>query len=124
MLIVLSHAAVEHITYLCNERAWRDTGILGPSEVEELRLYFVKACFAQTDAVMLNLTRPQLRALDTLLTDADPREGKLPDGTTILALVETVWRLLIGDDDAGDTHDHAHADQHAGADAGDAVRRP
>ena len=105
MLLILSHAACEHIVYLCNERAWRDTGLLAPLESEDMRLKFIAATFERADPLMFELTRVQLRALDMLLTDSDPREGKLPDGTSILALVETVWKLLIGESDGRD-HDH------------------
>jgi hypothetical protein len=50
-------------------------------------------------------------------TDADPRAGKLPDGTPVLALVEKIWvaMLEMGHDDGGDTHDYEHADAHDGA---------
>jgi hypothetical protein len=121
MFLVLSQAACQHITYLCNERAWRDTGLLGPSDAEELRTMFVRAVLGHTDPMMFNLSRVQMRALDILLTDSDPRDGKLPDGTPVLALVETIWRTLIGEDHAAD-EDH-HENLIAGADAGTPVRR-
>ena len=121
MFLTLSLAGCQHIAYLCNERAWRDTGLLAPAEVESLRALFVRAALDQTDPMMFNLTRTQMRALDMLLTDADPREGKLPDGTPILDLVETIWRTLIGDDHAGDEDDHANFI--AGTDAGAPLHR-
>lgn len=122
MLLVLSHAACEHITYSCNERALRDSGLLGATEAEEIRLQFVRATLAGGDPLMFEFTRPQLRVLDMLLTDGDPREGKLPDGTPVLALVEQIWRALIGDTDARDDHDHAHLGP--GADEEAALHRP
>jgi hypothetical protein len=121
MLLMLSRAACQHLAYRCNERAWRDTGLLAQADAEELRLLFVRAALGQTDPLMFSLSRLQLRALDMLLTDADPREGKLPDGTSILVLVETIWRVLIGDDDASDEDNHE--DFIAGADAGAPLRR-
>ena len=121
MFVLLSRAACQHIAYLCNERSWRDTGLLAPGEAEELRLQFVKAALGETDQMMFTLTRPQLRALDMLLTDADPRDGKLPDGTRVLELVESIWRNLIGDDDARDEDHYQNA--HTGADAGAALAR-
>ena len=121
MLLVLSRAACQHIAYLCNERAWRDTGLLAQPDVEELRLLFVRATLGHADPLMFALGRPQMRALDMLLTDADPREGKLPDGTPVLVLVETIWRALIGDDDAGDEDNHEEVI--AGTDSGAPVHR-
>jgi hypothetical protein len=121
MFVMLSQAACQHIAYLCNERSWRDTGLLGQAEAEELRLQFVKAALGDADPMLFTLTRPQVRALDMLLTDADPRDGKLPDGTRVLDLVESIWRNLIGDDDARDQDDHANS--HTGADAGAALSR-
>ena len=121
MFLTLNLAACQHLAYLCNERAWRDTGLLGPAEAEELRLLFVQAALSQSGPMMFNLTRTQMRALDMLLTDSDPREGKLPDGTPILDLVETIWRTLIGEDHAGDQDDHENFV--AGADAGAPIYR-
>jgi len=121
MLMMLSQAACQHIAYLCNERAWRETGLLAQSEAETLRLQFVKAALGETDPLMFTLTRPQVRALDMLLTDSDPREGKLPDGSRVLLLVEDIWRSLIGENDARDEDDHQNA--HAGADAGATISR-
>ena len=116
MLLILSHAACEHIVYLCNERAWRDTGLLAPLESEDMRLKFIAATFERADPLMFELTRVQLRALDMLLTDSDPREGKTPDGVPIMTLVETIWAALIGEpDDAG----HEDRDPHLVPDAGD-----
>ena len=122
MLLLLTNAACQHIAYACNERAWRGTGLIGDADTEELRLLFVRATLDRTDPLMFDLSRSQMRALDMLLTDADPREGKLPDGTPILVLVETIWRALIGDDDAG--NEDGHANLLAGADAGAPVYRP
>ena len=121
MLLMLSQAACQHIAYLCNERAWRDTGLRSPTEAEEFRVLFVRATLGGGDPLMFTFTRTQMRALDMLLTDSDPREGKLPDGTPILALVETIWRTLIGDDDAGDENNHENFV--AGADAGAPLRQ-
>lgn len=121
MLVVLSQAACRHIAYLCNERSWRDTGLIAQSEAEALRLQFVRAALEETDPLMFTLTRPQVRALDMLLTDSDPREGKLPDGSRVLELVETIWRLLIGDTDARNEDNHQNAV--AGPDAGATVPR-
>lgn len=118
MLLVLSLAACQHIAYTMNERAWRGTELLSQSGSEELRLRFVKACRGKADPMMFALNRAELRALDTLLTDADPREGKLPDGTPILALVETIWDALIGDGHAGHEDDHINAHANHGASAG------
>ncbi|MFA7249108.1 MAG: hypothetical protein WC273_05685 [Dehalococcoidia bacterium] len=117
----MSHAACQHIAYLCNERSWRDTGLVSQADAEALRLLFVRAAFGRTDPLMFSLTRTQIRALDTLLTDTDPREGKLPDGTPVLDLVEAIWRTLIGDDDASDQDNHE--DSVAGTDAGTPVHR-
>ena len=121
MLLILSQAACQHITYLSNERAWRDTGLFEGRDPEELRALFVAAVLERTDPMMFNLSRVQMRALDILLTDGDPREGKLPDGTPILALVETVWRTLYGEPHAGDEDNHA--DIHAREDEGAPVCR-
>lgn len=122
MLLVLSHAACEHIAYSCNERALRDSGLIAMREAEELRLLFVRAVLGDGDPLMFEFTRPQLRVLDMLLTDADPREGKLPDGTPVLALVDQIWRALIGESDARDENDHTHLDP--GADEEAALHRP
>lgn len=122
MLLVLSRAACEHIAYSCNERALRESGVLPLTDVEELRLLFVRATLGQDDPLMFEFTRPQVRTLDTLLTDSDPREGKLPDGTPVLALVESIWRALIGESDAGNHDDHAHLGP--GADEEATLHRP
>ena len=114
MLLVLSLAACQHIAYTMNERAWRGTELLSQSGSEELRLRFVVASRSKTDPMMFRLDRAELRALDTLLTDSDPREGKLPDGTSILALVETIWDALIGEEHARDKDNHLVAHE-AGA---------
>lgn len=119
MLVMLSRAACQHLAYTMNERRWRETGLLLASEPEALRLRFVKATLGVEDPLLFELSRAQVRALDMLLTDTDPREGKLPDGSRVLALVEAVWHALIGDEDGGDRdhHDDAHAHGRAGADA-------
>lgn len=110
MLLVLSQAACQHVAYLCNERAWRDTGLLEKDEPNELRMLFVGIVIgAATNPVMLNLSNTQVRALDMLLTDSDPREGKLPDGTPILDLVTAVWRARM--EDARDGNGSAHKDR-------------
>ncbi len=121
MLLMLSQPACLHIAYLCNERSWRDTGLLRPADAEELRLTFVRAALKDNGPVLLELAREQVRALDMLLTDADPRDGKLPDGTPVLALVETIWRVLIGEGDAGYQDDHH--DPLTRTDAGAPLRR-
>jgi len=122
MLLVLSRAACEHIAYSCNERAFRESGLVATADAEELRILFVRASLGQADPLMFDFTRTQLRALDMVLTDADPREGKLPDGTPVLDLVETIWRALIGESDAGHEDDHPHLGP--GADQEAAVHRP
>jgi len=122
MLLVLSRAACKHIAYSCNERVLRESGLIAAADTEELRLEFVRATLGETDPLMFDFTRTQLRVLDMLLTDSDPREGKLPDGTPVLELVEMIWRVLIGESgDAG--HEDHHTNLDPGADAEAALRQ-
>jgi hypothetical protein len=121
MLLVLSRAACEHIAYSCNERAIRDSGLVGVQEAEDLRLLFVRGTLGHGDPLMFEFTRAQLRVLDMLLTDDDPRQGKLPDGTPVIHLVQLIWRALIGESDAHDEDDHPHG--HAGKDEEAALHR-
>ena len=122
MLLVLSRAACLHLAYLSNERAWRDTGLLPPEAAYEMRERFIRVALGTAETVAFTLTPIEVRAMDMLLTDSDPREGKLPSGEPILGLVEYIWRLLIGAEDAG--HDHEDDHIHAHPDDGTAVHRP
>jgi hypothetical protein len=107
MQVVLSLAAVRHIALTMNERALGN--VEGP-RVDTLatRLLFARAALATRDPMAFELDGEQLRAIDQLLTDHDPREGKLPDGTPLLALVELIWKALAGGPNGDrDTHDYA-----------------
>lgn len=106
MLLVLSLAACQHIAYTMNERAWRDTGLLSSTAPDEMRQRFIKVVLKHTDPVMVEFDLNEMRALEMLLTDADPRDGKLPDGTPILTLLETVWRTRIEATNAAGNRDH------------------
>lgn len=121
MLLVLSRAACEHIAYSCNERAFRDSGLVSTQEAEDLRLLFVRGTLGRGDPLMFEFTRAQLRVLDMLLTDDDPRQGKLPDGTPVIHLVQLIWRALIGESDADD--DNAHPYDHPGKNEEAAIHR-
>lgn len=115
MLLVLSLAACKHINLCFNERAWRGTDLLSATDPFEMREMFLVAARESADPMMFTLSRPQLRALDMMLTDSDPREGKLPDGSPVMSLVETIWNALL--EEAGharhedrDAHLIAHED--------------
>ncbi len=105
MQVILSLAACQHLAFTCNERDWRDTGLLSHSDSETLRLTFVRA-LRSPGPFMFEFDRQTLRALDMLLTDSDPREGKLPDGTAIMGLVETIWLSLLGETEDARDNDH------------------
>ena len=100
MLVILSLAAVQHIAYSFNERDIQDARGITISAAD-LRLKFIQAALGDADPVMIELSFDQLRVLDMLLTDDDPRSGKLPDGMPVLRLVETIWRAIIGRDIIG-----------------------
>ena len=58
----------------------------------------MRAALEGAEPKMFELDSDQLRALDTLLTDSDPRSVKLPDGTPVMGLVEKIWRARLGGD--------------------------
>lgn len=115
MQVIFSRAECQHIAYSFNERALRtvEAVFIG---VPDLRLTFAAVSIGTADPVMLELSKDELRTLDTLLTDADPRAGSLPDGSPVLQLVEKIWRAeLSGKDGRNADHDnHVLADAHDG----------
>lgn len=92
MEIVLTKPEVLHLALTQNERVLRDTQV--GVDTFQLRSLFIRANFDTSDVMMFELDRTQLRAIDMLLTDGDPREAKLPDGNPVMQLVEKVWRCL------------------------------
>lgn len=92
MEIVLSLAATQHIALTMNERALKGTEM--HIDTFSTRSLFTRAAVSKTDPMMFELSEDQLRAIDMLLTDGDPREAKMPDGHPVMELVELVWEAL------------------------------
>lgn len=125
MYWIVSRAACEHLAYTANERVLGDTeNILEDSA--PLRLLVLAAAVGAADPVMLSLSMEQARALDMVLTDKDPREGELPDGTPVLAMVRSLWQAMTatesvwaagpeGAGDAGDNDQDGRPDQNIDA---------
>lgn len=125
MLFQMSLAEVQHLNYGVNERGWRDTGLLSVSEPENMRGMFLRAALKSPGPYLFNLSQVQLRAIDMLLTDSDPRDGKLPDGSPVLDFVHRIWQALIGGDNADYNEDRlANEDNGAPSSGAEAVQIP
>lgn len=122
-LLFLTRDERRHLAYLYNERALG--GVPKPEfEPSRLRLRIIRAAMDSEAERPYGFSVFELRALDTLLTDVDPRGAKLPDGTPALALVEKIWRAMLEAEEGGHAHDDQDHHGQPDADHGAPLHQP